>query len=168
MHHGARLQHEELHLHELGIATLTSCFINANRDPKSEPAKPKDFYYFQVREESDRVSIPAIACDTFFALIKDGLLPGWVVPLVPVDKLEAGRKRGEVGKPRAWVGEGVILIAPQIEGCQVIAAIAVTEAIEGAVSVSDVDTGDTFEIVIPPGTEHCWILDADFNLSRES
>ncbi|MBD2095642.1 hypothetical protein H6F90_10795 [Trichocoleus sp. FACHB-591] len=153
---------------ELGIATLTSCFINANRDSKADAAKPSDFYYFQIREESDRISIPAIACDTFFALIKDGLLPGWVVPLVPVDKLEAGRKRGEVGKPRAWVGEGVILIAPKIEGGQVIAAIAVTEAVEGTVEVMDVDSGETFEIVIPDGTEHCWILDADFNLSRES
>ncbi|MEP0873647.1 hypothetical protein NDA01_28315 [Trichocoleus desertorum AS-A10] len=47
-------------------------------------------------------------------------------------------------------------------------AIAVTEAIEGTVSGSDVDTGATFETGIPPGTEHCWILDADFNLSQES
>jgi hypothetical protein len=157
-----------LHLQELGIATLTSCFVNANRDSKSDPAKPKDFYYFQAQQEVDRIVIPAIACDTFFALIKDGKMPGWVVPLVPVDKLEAGRKRGEVGKPRAWVGEGVILIAPRVQGEQVIAAIAVTEAVEGTVTLTDVDTDETFEIEIPPNTEHCWILDADFNLSRES
>nr|WP_290224271.1 hypothetical protein [Trichocoleus desertorum] len=95
-------------------------------------------------------------------------MPGWVIPVVPVDKLEAGRRRSEVGKPRAWVGEGVILIAPQINGGMVTAAMAVTEDIEGAVEVTDVDSGETFAIAIPEGTEHCWILDAEFNLNRES
>ncbi|MBD1865277.1 MULTISPECIES: hypothetical protein [Trichocoleus] len=42
------------------------------------------------------------------------------------------------------------------------------EAVEGTVTVSDVDTRATFEIVMPPGNEHYWILDAGFNLSRES
>ena len=158
-----------MHLQELGIATLTSCFVNANRDSKSDPAKPKDFYYFHSeKSEGDRITISALACDTFFSLIKSGKLPGWVVPVLPIDKLEVGRKRGEVGKPRAWVGEGVILIAPVVQGDQVVAAIAVTEAvIEGTVIVTDVDSDTRFAIVIPPNTEHCWMLDAEFALDGE-
>ncbi len=89
-------------------------------------------------------------------------MPGWAVPVLPIDKLEAGRKRGEIGKPRAWIGEGVILIAPQFNGCMVTAALAVTESVEGAIALRDVDSETTFTVVVPPNHEHCWMLDAEF------
>ncbi|MHC5823988.1 MAG: hypothetical protein ACYT04_51170, partial [Nostoc sp.] len=75
-----------MHLAELGIATLTSCFVNSNRDPKSEPAKPTDFFYFTpADDEGDRIN--STAANAFFALADAGLLPGWCVAIAPLDKL---------------------------------------------------------------------------------
>jgi hypothetical protein len=156
---GAKLHHEDLHLQELGIATLSSLFVNANRGKDSEAAKPSNFYYFQTQSEQ-AVSIPVAVCDAFFSCIKDGILPAWAVPLCPIDALEKGKSGGKVPRPRLWVGDGVILILPQIQGKQVSAAFALINQAEGIIDVKDPDSDRWFAVEVPD--EDCWILEAEF------
>ncbi|WP_138503389.1 hypothetical protein [Nostoc sp. PA-18-2419] len=97
---------------ELGIATLTSCFVNSNRDPKSEAAKPSDFFYFTPTED-ERGRISSVAANAFFALADAGKLPGWVVFIAPIDKLvKSGNS--DPCTPLAWIGEGVVLLQPVV------------------------------------------------------
>ena len=162
MEYGAKLQSEELHLHELGIATLSALFANANRDPKKgQAASPKDFFYFQRTD--DGPDIPAIACDIFFSLIVDGLLPGWALGIVPVERLRACRsKHPKTGKPRAWIGEDLLLILPKVDGKQVTAAMAISNGAKGFVSLSDPDVGTEFVLNLSESGEVLWALEAEF------
>lgn len=167
LQHGAKLQSEELHLQELGIATLTSCFVNANRDPKKgEPSKASDFYYFQSKDQ--KIKIPAPACDTFFALTKESKLPGWAVAIAPLEIIRANKGNGKPlpGRVRAWSGNGILLIMPHIEGNVVRCPLALVKTKrQGAVSLRDVDAGTAFQIDLPAG-EQRWVLDAEFVLAN--
>jgi len=161
------LKLEALHHQELGIATLTSCFINANRDPKKgEPAKASDFFYFQPKDQ--KIKIPAPACDTFFALTKENKMPGWVVGMAPMDTLRAHKGNGKrlPGRVRAWSGDGVLLILPHIEGNTVRCPLAfVSTKRQGSLSLRDVDSGTLFRVQLPPG-ERRWVLGAEFKIAE--
>lgn len=161
---GAKLQREELHLKELGIATLTALFVNANRDPKSEPVKPANYFYFEAVNESDRVSIPAAICDAFFSLITDQLMPSWAVPLAPIERLQSGRAHDSVSKPRVWIGDGVLLLLPRVEDGWVKAELAIVEGNQaGKIELTDPDCEAVFYLELPPD-EQRWELDAEFEL----
>ena len=155
---------EELHLAELGIATLTSCFVNANRDPKSSPAKPKDFFYFDKPEGSDGVKISSSCANAFFSLVKDELMPAWVVALAPIEKLNAARNGDRVSKPRAWIGEGVLLLLPRVNEEKVEFTLGFVNEAVGSVEVRDVDAGVTFVLELPENGDSMWILDGEFNI----
>ncbi|WP_375496157.1 hypothetical protein [uncultured Nostoc sp.] len=153
LHYGAKLHREELHLQELGIATLTSCFVNSNRDPKSEAAKPSDFFYFTPAEdEGERIS--SVAANAFFALADSGKLPGWVVALAPVDKLAKSRDSSPVD-PVVWVGEGLVLIMPNVEDGLVRFPLGFVDGVSGKVET-------TGGIVRVPQLGNVWMLDAEF------
>ena len=111
MHHGAKLFSEELHLQELGIATLTACFVNANKDSKSEPAKPQDFFYFDNKEGAD--SISSEIADIFFSLIKKNLLSPWVIAAAPIEVLRKSATGKIYSNPRFEVGDKHLFINPQ-------------------------------------------------------
>ncbi len=87
-------------------------------------------------------------------------MPAWAVPLCPIDKLQSGRANGRVTHPRVWVGDGVVLLLPRIEGKQVIAPFAVIEGADGVVDVNDPDSDTWFAIDVPG--EDCWMLEAEF------
>lgn len=155
LHYGAKLHREELHLAELGIATLTSCFVNSNRDPKSEAAKPADFFYFTpTDDEGDRIS--SAAANAFFALADAGKLPGWCVALAPVDKLAKSRN-GDPCTPVVWIGEGIVLIHPVIDDGLVRFPLGFVQA-----SGEIVADGGTVKV---PKLGQAWILDGEFALS---
>lgn len=161
----SKLRTEELHLSELGISTLSSIFVNANRDPKKgEPAKPSDFYYFTPQvDESEKIS--AIASDTFFALVEDEKMPSWGVAISPIDKLRNSKKGGEVPKTRAWMRRGVMLIAPVIKRDRAIAPLALIDGATGQLSVIDIDSGTTREIFIEnKEKETYWAVNVEFQL----
>jgi hypothetical protein len=100
---------------ELGIATLTSQFFNANRDPKKgEPAKPSDFFYFQSQEE-DGIHISAYVANTFFALTEQGKLPGWAVAIAPLERLLKAKDNSKIRNPQAWIGKNLVLICPTVK-----------------------------------------------------
>ncbi|QLE42241.1 hypothetical protein FD723_18655 [Nostoc sp. C052] len=156
LHYGAKLHREELHLAELGIATLTSCFVNSNRDPKSEAAKPSDFFYFTpVEDEGDRIS--STAANAFFALADAGKLPGWVVAIAPVDKLTKSRN-GDPCTPLVWIGEGLVLLQPVVDNGLVRFPLGFVDGVSGAIIT---DGG----IVKVPELGQVWVLEGEFALS---
>jgi hypothetical protein len=160
LHHGAKLQSEELHLEELGISTLISCFVNANRDPKSEAAKPSDFFYFQPKE-IDTVRIPPAVANAFFALTDIAKLPPWVVQMAPLDRLTKSRDSSPSPSPVVWIGEGIALILPYISNGVVKFPLGF---IEGSTSGSILTSGNYWVKV--PKQEACWILDGELAIEK--
>jgi hypothetical protein len=161
------LHREELHLAELGIATLTSCFINANRDPKSTAAKPSDFFYFNSTDE--QIQIANVCANAFFALADAGFLPSWVVAISPIDKLKSVQDDTRVIAPRAWVGDGVVLMLPRVDGETVRFSLGFQDLPEnfpgGIVVVRDVDTGEERAIALSSGGMK-WILDGEVDIHQ--
>ncbi|MBD2437358.1 hypothetical protein [Nostoc sp. FACHB-110] len=156
-----------MHLQELGIATLTSCFVNSNRDPKKgEPAKPSDFFYFTPATDED-TKISAVAANAFFALADAGKLPGWCVAIAPVDKLLKARTSDPV-KPLVWIGEGLVLLQPRVED-----GVAGGERSRTVrFPLGFVDAAGEIEtsggVVKVPDLGNVWMLDGEFALSADS
>lgn len=157
-----KLERDRLHKEELGIASLSALFANSNRDPKkSDPFKPEQFCFWKPATEAAQ-SIAPSACDAYFSLIKDNVMPAWVVPLSPIEQLKAGQTGARVSRPRAWIGEGVLLLMPRISGKVVTAQFALIDGAQGVVDVRDVDSGKWYAIDVP--AEDCWELEAEFPL----
>lgn len=162
------MHREELHLAELGIATLTSCFVNSNRDPKKgEPAKPSDFFYFAPPETED-IRISASAANAFFALADANKLPGWCVAIAPVDKLLKS-KDSTPCDPAAWVGEGLVLINPVVDvsasGSDAGASGVVRFPLGFVQTSGDVKVGEV--VVNVPAMGEAWVLDGELALWTE-
>lgn len=164
LHYGAKLHQEQLHQEELGIATLSALFCNANRDPKKgEAAKPSDFFYHQPQREEERIC--PTACATFFSLVADEKMPSWAVSIAPIEKLRACKELGVVSPLRALVARGVLLIAPKVEGQKILVPLALVDGINGALACRDIDSGETHKVSIPnPKGETYWIKDVEFDL----
>jgi hypothetical protein len=163
---GAKFTSEHLHLQELGIATLTACFINANRDPKKgEPAKPTDFFYFADRD-STGPKLNGAACDAFFSLVSEQLLPSWVLDIAPIELIRSQRANRSIVKPRAWIGENLLLLLPRVEVDSdgkhtVTAALAFCNNATGLVELTDPDSGTEFFLHLP-NPQISWSIDAEF------
>lgn len=146
--YGQRFRRQDAHMDELGIATLTSCFINANRDPKKgKPAKASDFFYFAGDDTLD----PAIA-NAFFSLIPDKLLPSWVVHASPIDLLKRSKTNGShPRRRRVLLGDGVAIFAPEVTVDAIYSDFAVFNSADwGWTWIEDVDTKDRFEVFVEP------------------
>jgi hypothetical protein len=115
LEYGNRLKTEELHYNELGLATLTACFVNANRDPKkSQPAKASDFFYFKIAKQ---YGLSDIAVETYFALAKLKKLPLFALNLLDIKSLQEARTFEEVEKINAWIHpEAVLIQVNQLDG----------------------------------------------------
>lgn len=163
---GAKLQRDELHMQELGISSLCALFVNANRDPKKgKPAKPADFYRFKDADNK----LPAIACDAFFSLVDDRKIPGWAVGSAPLDELRRDRLFNPVRKPRALVGEGILLLCPRINDSEISAAMAIVDSTGGIIEVYDVDNNQRYNVLIDEVEEAdqaYWVV--DFNCEAEA
>ena len=155
-----------MHLGELGIATISALFINANRDPKkSDPAKPSDFFYFQPIEQ--KIQINAIAAETFFALTKEEKLEQWAVGIAPLKELSAARNYGKLRtRDRALIGQDALLINPTYKDGKVYSAFAIFQS-DGNLWVSDTDTGDRLCIVVPQGASR-WCTDESFEVLSDN
>ena len=144
---GTRLQFEELHYSELGIATLISCYINANRNPKkSKAVEPSDFHVF---DQNKSKRLPSAAANVFFDLVNAKKMPRWAVGVAPVKKLQDSRNNVPVTGPRAWVGDGVVLLRPSATRTEVTAQIALLASNQTTVTVTDIDNGQRYVIELP-------------------
>lgn len=163
--YGAKFRNEERHCQELGISTLSSIYVNSQRDPKKgEPSKPSDFFYFREIPEEERIN--PVAADAFFSLVSEAIIPQWCVSMAPVDKLRAARAEGTVpSKNRAWTRKGILLIMPRIVNDLVIAPLAFVNGVEGKLGVIDIDSGMAREIFVSnPKREQWWQIDAEFQV----
>jgi hypothetical protein len=163
LHYGAKLAQEELHLQELGIATLTACFVNSNRDPKkSQPAKPQEFFYFWQKPE-DEAQIPAAVASVFFELLAANLVPSWVVAAAPIDKLRKAKPQSsiKVSGVRALVGDGVFLLLPSINEGVVKSRLAIVEDSKCS-EVKDIDNCVVYRLKEKDCPAPCWILDGEW------
>ncbi len=160
---GQRFRRQDAHLNELGTATLTSCFVNANRDPKKgKPAKPSDFFYFGGTEDS---LSPAIA-NAFFSVTKDLLMPDWVVHISPIDLLKQYKTDGgAITGKRMLIGDGIAIFFPEISEQEIFSDFVVfNEAIWGWQSVRNVDTNTEYQIFVePPEYEQQYCRDVTFD-----
>ena len=98
------------------MATLTSYFVNANRDPKKgSGVTPSDFFYFKPDSSSD---ISPDVATTFFSLVKDQLLSNWAVGVLPIKELSALKDKGRIAKSRAFVGVdcNILVLCPLVMG----------------------------------------------------
>ncbi|MFK0731413.1 MAG: hypothetical protein ACFKPT_02615 [Gloeotrichia echinulata GP01] len=132
---------------------MTSCFVNSNRDPKSEAAKPSDFFYFTpADDEGERIS--SDAANAFFALADAGKLPGWCVAQAPVDKLAKSRN-GDPCTPVIWIGEGLVLLQPVIDGGLVRFALGFVDGVSGTI----ITDGGAVKV---PELGEAWVLGGEF------
>jgi hypothetical protein len=154
----SKIQVEELHLQELGIASLSAMFANTNRGKDAPAFQEKDFYHFNTNTEA---KIPSAAADAFFSLAEELKLPAWAISIAPIPKLLAHRGKGDFAYPRAWIGEGIVLLQPLIRGSKVVCQMAIVESVRGECNVQDPDSGLWFTIVVPDG-EPRWMLDCEF------
>lgn len=160
-----KLIQEEKHLDELGMSTLVACFVNANRDPKKgEPAKPSDFFNFS-RDRFNEVSIPTVAADAFFSLVKDKKMPGWVIPIAPIEKLTRSRTGLNAPKFRTLVADGAIIFAPVEKAGSIHAPLAIISEVSGVVKFHNPDTKEIYLLRIPAQEfANAWVLDSDFEV----
>jgi hypothetical protein len=158
--YGAKFQKSDLHLDELGIASLCALFVNANRDPKKgNPAKPSDFYRFADNDDK----LAAHACDAFFSLVADKLLPSWALAIAPLEELRSQRKFDSFPRPRVWLADGVMLICPHFSGDRVFAPLALIEHSGGIARVSDPDNDKIYDVLLESTPEgECAYWEKDF------
>jgi hypothetical protein len=162
LHYGAKIAREELHLQELGISTLTACFVNSNRDPKKgEAAKPSDFFYFNLQE--DAINISASAANAFFSLADAGLLPNWAVALAPIEKLVSARNHHAPPALRAIISDSLVIICPHVDGEIIRGALAFTnEFLPDVSTLKNPDTDEILTIITKNIAASSWILQPEF------
>lgn len=143
LEYGHRFHKEQLHCQELGVATLTSYFVNANKDPKKgSKVSPSDFFFFKPDHSHE---ICADAATTFFSLLDDKLVPNWVIQYIPLKEFIALKSRGSIERPRALINleEQVFIVAPKIYNfnvyCQFIVVWESNAANKEFIEVKDVD-----------------------------
>jgi hypothetical protein len=139
------------------MATLTSYFVNANRDPKKgSGVTPSDFFYFKPDASSD---ISPDVATTFFSLVKDGLLSNWAVGVLPIKELSALKDKGRVAKRRAFVGVdcNILAICPEIIGYKLFCGFLVIWEVDRkehpSMLLKSVDNPDNIIRVITPESE---------------
>ena len=139
LEYGHRFYKEDLHYQELGMATLTSYFVNANKDPKKgSGVTPSDFFYFKPDASSD---IDANVATTFFSLIKEQLIPNWAVSLIPIKEMMALKDKGRIVKLRGFIGVdcNILALCPSIDSAKLFC---------GFLTISEVDRGEHPSMVL--------------------
>lgn len=170
LEYGHKFYKEKLHCQELGIATLTSYFVNANKDPKKgSRVTPADFFFFQPDASTD---IAPDVATTFFSLIDDKMVPPWVVSLIPVKSFTQIRSRGNITKPRALVGieANVFIISPKIYTyniyCQFIVAWEVNLTESSRIKVKDVDNSTLYSVELFSDTTILTLSHSNYTIPR--
>ena len=111
-----------------------------------------------------------MCANAFFALADAGLLPNWAVAIAPIDKLKSVQDDTRVIAPRAWVGDGVVLMLPRVDSEVVKFSLGFQDLPENFqrsnVIVRDVDSGEERAIALSGGGAK-WILDGEVFLATK-
>jgi hypothetical protein len=149
--YGEKIERRYVHLTEQPIA-LNSAILSNSQRTKPPYAQPADFFIFEPKGKE----LPTELCDTFMALLREEIIPSWSIEFVPVDKLKEGAKGRSISTPRAWMCKGLILFLPRTtEGnlLQIEMVIAESDHPVGKTQLWDVDSGESFSVIVPPEIE---------------
>lgn len=126
---GTILRRRELHDQELAVANLTALTANMNRDTKKvkTPYSVIDFCFFAGEEE--RNTPDAINAAAFMELHKRGELPRWALFVFP--QMKGLASDCAPPEPLAALGDGVVLLAPQIRNGGVEGLLLATQEVSG-------------------------------------
>lgn len=91
-------------------------------------------------------------------------MPGWALGISPLEQLRKAKKGNPVQRPRAWVGEGVLILLPTVEDMTVRSPLVLLDGVYGLVSVCDIDSGTAFTIAVET-SDRRWVLDAEITLA---
>lgn len=136
---------QELHLQELGLATLTAITVNCHKSAKSRPSKPSEFFYFA----SDELLLPSAICNGFWLLAQRGLIPNWAIQIAPVEDLKTGRSNAPTKEPAFWIGEQIVLIAPEVWDQEVSAPLALIDCSDGYAMAYEPAENTPYQVEIP-------------------
>lgn len=150
---GYGLRRKELHEQELAVANLTALTANINRDGKKvkTPYKVVDFCFFAGDEERNNPDGENAAA--YMELNRRELLPRWALFIFPQMKgLDVGIN---VPEPLAAIGDGALLLAPQIRNGGIEGLLLATQAVSGK-DIYITMNGETRTASIPQFDE--WVL----------
>lgn len=149
---------------ELPIAQLSAIYANSQKT-KPPYYSPAELCIFTPKEDK----IPTVICNTFVNLAETMDLPVWALVLAPVSELESGANNKDIAKPRCWTSHGICLVAPQISAIGLKIGMALTDGNKsGKVTVFDVDSNQSYEIVVPSDLKAGAYLDVVWELIPES
>lgn len=121
---GSEMRREELHYQELAIAQLTQFYVNAHIDSKkTKPYSADSFYYFAAKNMDTQLSHEC--ADAFFDLLKDNLVPQWVLAIAPLGQLKQQKTGFKPSYPRAAIGNDIIIINPVINNDSLTGSLAI-------------------------------------------
>lgn len=139
-------------MREVNIATLTACFVNANKDNKTPPVKPSDFYYFDNKKENN---YPYEISQIYHSLRINESLPSWFLGLLDLDKIEPYDADYVVSYPRVLITKGLIILNPTLEESHIVGgAVFVDDFSETIAELIDFDTEEKYKLEIPQLTEN--------------
>ena len=113
------------------------------------------------------MQVPPAAANAFFSLVNDNLLPGWALALAPLDKLRASKDSRPHALPRAWIGDGILLLLPKVADNEVQFELGLVDEAKGLTKLHDVDTGTEFIVKLPENQQSMWVLNGEFRLFME-
>ena len=148
------------------MAQLTAVYLNSQ---KLNPPyySPMEVCLFSSQRDN---AIPTWICDAFIGLLEEGLLPSWVIDLSPIDELQSGSSEhpARLKAPRLWIAFGVAIIAPKIAATGLKIGLACWDGKgAGLRQVWDVDTGSTYQIVIPESIKAGAFVEPEWELIQE-
>lgn len=143
----AELQQIQNHMNERPVALLTQLTANVNRDHKKNTKGHgiEEFFFYQPRKMQNipeaRFGAAAIA------LIAMGKLPSWALFCY---KELATAAAGPPPKLLAYIGEGVVLLAPIKKNKHVTGMMIAMESAQNKRLVLTSPCGDSITVKIPP------------------
>ena len=166
LEHGQKINQRQLHYKELGIAALSSYFVNANKDPKKgKKSKPSDFYYFAIKEGVEAVRLNTHACNSFFSLIKDNKLPVWVMGVAPFDHLRTSKDDGFVPKRRALVSDTCLILNYTIFNGAIYSPLSFIGSSHGITIVKDADSSEEYTIDTSEFSLNATVIDGEYKVN---
>ncbi len=111
---GKRMEREELHNQELGIAKLTQLYLNAHLNSKTtQPLSVDSFYHFS--DSTVETKLTHEAADAFYDLVKDKKIPQWGLAIAPLEELKQVKTGFKPSYPRGAIGVGLVILNPVIK-----------------------------------------------------
>jgi len=143
---GVKNQNKHYHMAEVPTALLTSVLANCNRDSKKkrEAYKMDDFFIYQAKEERNIPS--SVFGAAAMELVRLNLFPVW--GLFTYKDLKAGAG-GPAPEILAYIGEDILVLAPNISNNELTGMLIITESAYGKERTITSPCGKSVKVVVP-------------------